>query len=197
MRKPILFVLALAMAVTLAGFIPMDPTVPAVSGNTTVKWISFEEAVELSKKEKRKIFIDVYTDWCGWCKVMDNKTFTDPGIATLLNEKFYAVKFNAEQRADVVFNGHTFKFVQSGRGGYHELAAALLNNKLSYPNFVFMNDEFQIVPHLVPGYDTSVPGYRKPEDFHIFLSYVGDDHFQKMRFEDYQKVYQSPYAPAK
>jgi thioredoxin-related protein len=160
-----------------------------------VKWMSFEEAVERSKKEKRKIFIDVYTDWCGWCKVMDNKTFTDPEVARLLNEKFYPVKFNAEQRADVVFNGHTFKFVESGRTGYHELAASLLNKQLSYPNFVFLSDEFQII-RLIPGY-TSLPGFRKPEEFHLFLSYVGDEHYKKMKLDEYQKVYQSPYVTAK
>ena len=63
-------------------------TVP--EGN--VKWMSFEEAVAKSKIEKRKIFIDVYTDWCGWCKVMDKSTFNDPQVAKILNEKFYPVK---------------------------------------------------------------------------------------------------------
>jgi len=160
----------------------------------TVKWMTFEEAVAKSKIEKRKIFIDVYTTWCGWCKVMDNKTFTDPAIAKLLNEKFYPVKFNAEQREDVVFNNFTFKFIESGRGGYHQLAASLLNNKLSYPNFVFLNDQFQIIPLLGA---SSLPGFRKPEDFHLFLSYVGNDHFSRMKLEDYQKIYQSPYTISK
>src|SRR6478736_5236100 len=92
-----------------------------------IKWMSFEEAIEKSKTEKRKIFIDVYTDWCGWCKVMDKKTFSEAKVAKILNEEFYPVKFNAEQRGNVVFNGTTFKFVASGNNGYHELAAALLN----------------------------------------------------------------------
>ncbi|HNT51001.1 MAG TPA: DUF255 domain-containing protein, partial [Cyclobacteriaceae bacterium] len=96
---------------------------------SAVKWMTFEEAVEKSKTEKRKIFIDVYTDWCGWCKVMDKNTFTDPKIASLLNEKFYAVKFDAEQTADVNFRGTTFKFVPYGNKGSHQLAMALLNNQ--------------------------------------------------------------------
>ncbi len=112
----------------------------------SVKWMTFTEAVEKSKAEKRKIFIDVYTSWCGWCKVMDKNTFPDPEIAKLLNEKFYPVKFDAEQTNDVVFRGTTFKFISSGRGGYHQLAAALLNNQMSYPNFVFLDEEFRIIP---------------------------------------------------
>ena len=166
-----------------------------ISSDTEIKWMTFEEAVERSKKEKRKIFIDVYTDWCGYCKVMDKKTFTDEKIVRLMNEKFYPVKFNAEQKEDVVFNGHTFKFVASGRNGYHELAASLLNNQLSYPNFVFLTDDFKIVP-VIPGYP-SLPGYREAREFHLFLSYVADDHWKKIQLADYQKVYQSPYPAEK
>ena len=66
---------------------------------TPVKWMSFEQAIEKSKTEKRKIFIDVYTDWCGWCKVMDKNTFSETQVAKILNEMFYPVKLDAEQRA--------------------------------------------------------------------------------------------------
>ncbi|MBN8575512.1 MAG: DUF255 domain-containing protein [Cytophagales bacterium] len=157
-----------------------------------VKWLTFEQAVEKSKTEKRKIFIDVYTDWCGWCKVMDQKTFTDPKIAALLNEKFYPVKFDAEQTAEVVFRGTTFKFVPYGNKGSHQLAMALLNNQMSYPNFVFLDEDFRIIP-LIPGYQ-SLPGYRKPEDFHIFVAFVSGDFYKTKQLEDYQKEYKSPYT---
>jgi thioredoxin-related protein len=164
------------------------------ANKTAVTWMTWEQAVEKNKTEKRKIFVDVYTDWCGWCKVMDKNTFPDPSVAKLLNEEFYAVKFNAEQTADVVFNNVTFKYVSTGGGrGVHQLAAALLNNQLSYPNFVFLDEEFKIIP-VFPGYQ-SLPGYRKPEEFHIFLSYVGNDIYKKMRIDDFQKTeYKSPYV---
>ncbi len=154
--------------------------------------MTFEEAVEKSKTEKRKIFIDVFTDWCGWCKVMDKSTFPDAEIAKLLNEKFYAVKLDAEQTNDVVFRGTTFKYVSAGNRGYHQLAAALLNNQMSYPNFVFLDEEFRIIP-IYQG-STSLPGYRKPDEFHFFLSFVGTDMYQKMNVNEYQKEYKSPYA---
>jgi thioredoxin-related protein len=156
-----------------------------------VKWLSFAEAVEKSKTEKRKIFIDVFTEWCGWCKVMDKNTFPDPEIARILNENFYPVKLDAEQTADVVFRGTTFKFIAQGNRGYHQLAAALLNNQLSYPNFVFLDEEFRIIP-IYQGY-TSLPGYKKPEEFHLFVSFVAGDFYRKLNIQDYQKVYKSPY----
>ncbi len=157
-----------------------------------IHWMSFEEAVEKSKTEKRKIFIDVFTDWCGWCKVMDKNTFPDPEIARILNTNFYAVKLNAEQTADIVFRGTTFKFVAQGSRGYHQLAAALLNNQMSYPNFVFLDEEFRIIP-VYQGY-TSVPGYKKPEEFHPLLSFVAGNFYQKKNLQEYQKEYKSPYS---
>lgn len=150
-----------------------------------VNWMTFEEAVEKSKREKRKIFIDVYTDWCGWCKVMDRNTFSDPKVAAILNEDFYPVKFNAEQREDVQFSGTTFKFVESGRSGYHQLAAALLNNQLSYPTVVFLDEEFRMIQPL--------PGYQKAEEFHKIIQFIGEDHFKKVTWKDWQNMYKSPY----
>jgi len=184
--------LVLVFALMMAGW-QVKAQKPAESkSDSPVKWITFEEAVEKSKTEKRKIFIDVYTDWCGWCKVMDKNTFTDPQIARLLNDKYYAVKFDAEQTADVEFRGTTFKFVPFGNKGAHQLAMALLNNQMSYPNFVFLDEEFRIVP--IFENSTSLPGYRKPEEFHIFLSFVGGDFFKKTNIQEYQKEYKSPYV---
>jgi len=163
---------------------------PSAAQNThateAVKWMTFEEAVAKSKTEKRKIFIDVYTDWCGWCKVMDKNTFNEPHVAKLLNEKYYPVKFDAEQKADVVFNGTTFKFVESGRNGYHELAAALLNSKLSYPTVVFLDENFGMIQPL--------PGYRKAAEFHMIAQFIGEDHYKNVKYADWQKTYKSPVA---
>jgi thioredoxin-related protein len=187
MKKYLVFVFAVLVVMHVKA---QQPEVAIAAA--PVKWMSFEEAVEKSKTEKRKIFIDVFTDWCGWCKVMDKNTFTDPQIAKLLNEKYYPVKFDAEQTGDITFRGTTFKFVPFGNKGAHQLAMALLNNQMSYPNFVFLDEEFRIVP--IFENSTSVPGYRKPEEFHIFLSFVAGDFFKKSNVQEYQKEYKSPYT---
>jgi thioredoxin-related protein len=116
---------------------------------------------------------------------MDKNTFSEPNVARILNEDFYPVKFNAEQTADVVFNGTTFKFVPSGNKGYHELAAALLNNKLSYPTVVFLDEEFRMIQPLA--------GYMKAEEFHRIIQFIGDDHYKSVSWADWQKQYKSPY----
>src|SRR5258708_8783932 len=125
MNKPVLIMSAL-VAVLAIGLVKEKAQSVNHLESSAIKWMTFEEAVEKSKTEKRKIFIDVFTDWCGWCKVMDKSTFPDAEIAKILNEKFYAVKFDAEQTNDVVFKGTTFKFISSGSRGYHQLAAPFL-----------------------------------------------------------------------
>lgn len=142
-----------------------------------VKWYTIEQAQELMKKEKRKIYIDVYTDWCGWCKVMERNTFSDPKIAELLNTEYYAVKLNAEGKDDIVFKDRTFKYVEQGRSGYHELAAALLNGKLSYPTSVFLDENLNLIQPLA--------GYMAPEKLEPILTYLGEDIYKKQTWEEY------------
>ena len=185
MKKIVIAFISMVALVLLAAFSFRGLDNSQVDEVSPVKWLTFEEAVEKSKTEKRKVFIDVYTDWCGWCKVMDKNTFSDPKVAELLNEKFYPVKFNGEQREDVVFNGTTFKFVESGRNGYHQLAASLLNNQLSYPTVVFLDEEFRMIQPL--------PGYKQKEEFHMIAKFIGEDHFRSVAWKDYQVSYTSPY----
>ncbi|MBA7554807.1 hypothetical protein ES705_47442 [subsurface metagenome] len=110
-----------------------------------VNWYTFKEAVELNKKEPRKILVDVYTDWCGYCKVMDKNTFGNKYVADYLNKSYYPVKFNAEQKEEITYNEKTYKFVAQGSRGFHELAAALLNGQMSYPSVVFLDEQVRII----------------------------------------------------
>jgi thioredoxin-related protein len=185
MKKIAIIILGLAVLVCSTSMTPEPPPKKKTSVESTVNWITFEQAIEKSKTEKRAIFIDVYTDWCGWCKVMDKSIFNDPEVAKLLNEKFYAVKFNAEQREDVTFGGTTFKYVASGQSGYHQLAAALLNNKLSYPTVVFLDENFNMLQPLA--------GYRKAPEFHKIAQFIGEGYYKKVKWEAFQETYKSPY----
>jgi thioredoxin-related protein len=150
-----------------------------------VNWMTFEEAVALNKNEKKLLFIDVYTTWCGPCKMMDKHSFADEEVAKILNNNFYPVKLNAEQRANISFEGNTFKFIPNGASGYHQLAAALLNNKLQYPSFVFMNEDLKIMQ--------VISGFHQAPDFHKIIQFIGEGHFKKMKWEQWHSVYKSPY----
>ena len=190
MRKTlqILTLLTLLTPGLAFGQLLASATKTAVNEGGPVHWLTFEQAIEKNKTEKREIFIDVFTDWCGWCKVMDKSTFSEPLVAKLLNEKFYPVKFNAEQTEDVVFNGTTFKFVPYGNKGTHQLAMALLNNQLSYPTVVFLDQDYTS--------SVRIPGYRKPEEFHKYLSFFGDRLYKNGQnaWQEFEKTYKSPYT---
>jgi thioredoxin-related protein len=159
------------------------------STNSTgpVSWLSFEDAVTASQQEQKKIFIDVYTDWCGWCKRMDATTFSNPAVAEMLQSNFYPVKLNAEQREPITFDEHTFNFIPRGTKGYHELAATLLNGKLSYPSVVFLNEKFEIIQVL--------PGYRKAGEFLKIITFIGEDHYLTTSWEDFSKTYEKGIGP--
>lgn len=104
-----------------------------------IKWLTFEEAMVLNEKEPRQIFIDVYTDWCGWCKKMDASTFTEKKVIEFLNSSsYYCVKLNAEQKEDITYNDKVYRFIPQQKRGYHEVAAMLLDGNLSYPSFVLL-----------------------------------------------------------
>lgn len=123
----------------------------------SVNWVTFEEAIALNKENPKPIFIDLYTDWCGWCKKMDASTFADKDVSAYMNDNFYNVKFDAEQKEAIEYKGNTFKFVEQGRRGYHELAAGLLQGQMSYPSFVVLNKEEKILQ--------IIKGYREADSF--------------------------------
>lgn len=106
--------------------------------------MSFSEAIKAnSGDDKKKIFVDVYTDWCGWCKVMDRSTFQDSTIIGYMNKYFHAVKLNAEMKDTLVFNNYTWTNPnpQANRSP-HSIAKAMLNDEMSYPTFVMLDENF-------------------------------------------------------
>ncbi len=111
----------------------------------SIQWHSVEDLAELQKDKSKKIMIDVYTDWCKWCKVMDQKTFGDPAMIPFLQENYHMVKFNAEHKTPIQFNGQTFDYKEGGRRGYNELANKLLGGKLSFPSVVVLNENLNII----------------------------------------------------
>lgn len=154
---------------------------PEESGK--VKWYTIQEVEELAKKEPRKVMIDVYTDWCGWCKKMDATTFEHPVIAKYINKNFYPVKLNAETKEEITFMGKTFKYVKNGRSGYNELAAGLLNGQLSFPSIAYLNEDLELLG--------AIPGYRPPKEMETILNYINDDQFKDQTLSDYEKTFTS------
>jgi thioredoxin-related protein len=144
-----------------------------------VEWLSWNDAVKRSQTDAspKKIFIDVYTDWCGWCKKMDADTFQNPEVAVYMAKNFYMVKLDGEGKEPIEFKGNTYKFVPQGRNGYHEFAAALMQGKLSYPTTIFLDEQLNML--------SPVPGYQKPGPFLQIAQYFGDNIYKEKDWKTY------------
>ncbi len=142
-----------------------------------INWMTIEEAEAANKKVPKKIFIDVYTDWCGYCKKMDATTFKDKDMIEYLNKEFYSVKLDGEDKGTLVFKEKEFNFVNKGRRGYNELPASLMQGKLSYPTFVYLNEDLEVL--------SVIPGYRKANEMLKMVTYLGDDIYKDMKWNEY------------
>ena len=119
-----------------------------------LKWYSVDDLDQMKIDPSKKILVDVYTSWCGWCKVMDRKTFTNQEVVDYLNQNFILVKFNAESRNEVNFNGKTYSFMNVGRRGANGLAVEMLGGRMGYPTLVYYDASLNKI--------RSSPGYKSP-----------------------------------
>jgi len=146
------------------------------SAKKEVEWLTIQEAYARTQKEPRKTIVDVYTAWCGWCKVMDRETYTNPEVIDYLNKNFYMVKLDAESKQDIII-GNT-KYTFDANSGANQAAIALLQGKMSYPTTVFLDAQYNMIQPL--------PGYLNAKAFHEIVTYLGGDYNKKEPFEQYK-----------
>ena len=152
------------------------------SSQESIHWMTWKEAIQHQKDAPKKIFIDIYTDWCGWCKKMDQTTFKDPGVIKYMNTYYYAVKFNAEQKDTLIYDNHVFYNINpSSRRGTHTFATSLLDNQMSYPSYVILDESLHRI--------MIVPGYKKVPYMLGILLFFGTNEY--LRYNQYQQYMQS------
>jgi thioredoxin-related protein len=161
-----------------------ENTYTEIKETSLINWISFNEAYVKCKKNPRPILIDIYTKWCGPCKLMSSQTFNNPSIANYINNNFYAVKFDAESKDTVKFD--KFVFVSSdltNAKAPHQFAASILDNQLAYPSIVFLSNQIQRLD--------IIKGFQPAHLFEPILNYYGSGDYQKTKWEEYQKSFVS------
>lgn len=157
-----------------------------------IKWMSMDEALAAQKKQPKKILMDAYTTWCGPCKMMDQKTFTNQQVIEYVNKHFYPVKFNAEGTEEV--NYKNFKYTnpsydpkRKGRNSQHFFANAL--KITGYPSLVFFDENSDVI--------APIPGYRTPEQLEIYLKMIAGNDYKKLTtaeaWQEYQENFQGTF----
>ena len=142
-----------------------------------------EDAVVAHQKEQKKIFVEIYTDWCTWCQKMDQLTFQNPFIAEYINEHYYPVKFNGEQQEKIIFNDKEYYYVKSGRRGYHELAVELAQGRLSYPTIVFLDENLGVIQAL--------RGFQSVLRFEQIMTFYAQDFYKTTPWSKFSSNYQT------
>lgn len=174
-----------------------------------INWISFDKAVELAQKNHKHIIVDVYTQWCGPCKMMSKNTFQNPVIAKYINDHYYAVKFDAENFDTLTFSINVPDTVRDKKGKVlkiqtkkqpvtfvnpspkgtprspHQFAHSILDGKLSYPSIVFLNDKIQRID--------VIKGYHTPEQFEPIIKFIGSWQYGKTKYDEYLKTFKSEF----
>lgn len=143
-----------------------------------VTWYSFEDGMKLAKKKHKFVIVDIYTDWCGWCKKMDKETFRNPEVVKYLNEHFIAIKLNAEAKEPIAFNGEIYSNPNpSKQRSTHQLAIALAGSKLAYPTYVYLDSKGKSI--------TATQGYSQPEDLLPLLEYIGSNAYKTKTWKEF------------
>ena len=185
---PAIAVMIMAPAILTAGDKKKKDTAKketsaARDDSTGIHWMTLDEVQVAMKKEPRKVYMDIYTDWCGWCKVMEKKTFTNPNVVRYVNQHFYAVRFNAETKEQIRFGGKMYDFIPQYKA--NQLAVDLMQGHMSYPTSIIFEENFQG--------PQPVPGYLDVSNMEMVLKYLGENIYKTMPFPDYQQQFKATW----
>ena len=150
---------------------------------TEVDWLKLDEVDNKLSKESRPVLIDLYTDWCHWCKVMDKKTYGNEKVAKYISDHFYAAKVNAETK-DLI-SWHNKSYAYNDKYRIHDFALYISNGQAAFPTTVIIPSEnAQPIP---------LAGFLEPKEIEPILKYFGEDAYKTMSYPQFQKTFHSTW----
>lgn len=171
MKKVYRLLLLLSFAAIFISSVP--------STTEKIKWLTLKELQLAYKKQARPVLIDVYTSWCGWCKVMDKETYSNEKVAAYINANYYAVKFDAESTEPAQLGKNTYTYNPANK--VNDLAMYLLKGQLGYPTTVMLS--------AIDARPAPIPGFMKPAQLEAPLKYFGNGIYKKQDYPAYMKEF--------
>lgn len=178
-RRAAIAALTLALSVLpVAGGARPDPSTPDKPAPQAEKsaepkvakkleWLAFDAAAEKAAKQNKHLIVDIYTSWCGWCRVMERETYGNAEVASYLTDNFVLAKVNGESANKLHWNGE-------------ELSERQFARKVGvtgYPATYFLKPNAELLG--------GVPGFIRPPDFMVYSRYVATRWYQKGKIQDY------------
>ena len=149
---------------------PPAPATPSAAAPATagkLEWLTFDAAKERAAKEHKHVIVDIYTSWCGWCKVMERQTYGDPEVSAYLAQNFVLAKVNGESPTTLHWQGREISERQFAR----------VVGVTGYPATYFLKPDAELLG--------GVAGYIKKPDFMIYARYISTRWYEKGKIQDY------------
>jgi len=142
-----------------------------------IKWVSLDGAMDYSKRQNKMILVFIQTEWCGWCKMMEKKTFQNQTVINYMNENYFAVRMDVLQKEDIWFKGFRFQYMPQLQA--HQLAYQLLDGKLKYPSLVIMNYKAEVI--------TPIYGFMDGKQLVKILTYYAEGIYETQSWDQYRR----------
>lgn len=162
-----------------------------VSSAQKINWMSMDEALAAQAKNPKKIFVDMYTSWCGPCKMLDRDTFSNKDVIAFVNKNFYAVKFNAEGNDIVNYQDNKFDNPKydpakaKRRNSQHRFATHM--GVRAYPTVLFLDEQGNLI--------NRVKSYKKPQQMEVYLKLFGTDLWKEINTQEKFDAYIKDFKP--
>lgn len=177
---------ALLLTCALAPAAQAQPRDTVREAPPAVQWVNFEAGLKMASASGKHIMVDVYTDWCGYCKKLDAETYAEEGVRRILAESYVSVKLKGDSSRKLKVIGQALddggktllQFVPSDTGGTSEVALSRMALRVrGFPTIAFLAPDGRLI--------TKWDGYINAERFTQMINFIKDDLYEVMTFNDY------------